>query len=197
MFDQISSMANKAASRVDSDDAEDSDGDDRCHLNWLCNANINTAKHQTRAHTHSWCSYSSSWCLWCCCHKHIKVYGYWNRSRGNSNNNNNNGGNDLDQSHLMQICDLTEITGVRREIFRTKEHERKTFRRCFNIFRWQLFLLCLFLLSFLSRRLLQPPCVLRITIGTPNRCWPPWMLMTLNGLGKHWLRLPRRNVPRP
>lgn len=31
----------------------------------------------------------------------------------------------------MEICDLTGITGVRREIFRAAEHGRKTCRRCF------------------------------------------------------------------
>lgn len=154
-----------------------------------------------RAHTHScWCC--SSWCLWCCCHKHIKVYVYWNRSRDNNSNNNigGNNGNDLDQSHLMQICDLTGITGVRREIFRAAEHGRKTCRRCFFIFSWQLFCLCLSLspsLCLSTSIYCNLQARLRIAIGTPNRCWPPWMLMTLNGLGKLWLRLPRRNIPRP
>lgn len=105
----------------------------------------------------------------------------------------------------MQICDLTGITGVRREIFRAAEQGRKTCRRCFFffIFRWQLFCLCLSLSPSLCLSF-SPPSIycnlqarLRIAIGTPNRCWPPWMLMTLNGLGKLWLRLPRRNIPRP
>lgn len=182
MFDQISSMANRASTRDDDDD----DGEDRCHLNWLCNANINTAKHETCAHTHThscWCCFS--WCLWCCCHKHIKVYGYWKRSTDNNSNNNigGNNGNDLDQSHLMQICDLTGITGVRREIFRAAEHGRKTCRRCFLYSAGNSSVcVCVFLLLFVSlppsiatsKRVYALQLALQIAVDR-HECW--WRLM--------------------
>lgn len=104
----------------------------------------------------------------------------------------------------MQICDLTGITGVRREIFRAAEHGRKTCRRCFFFYIQVATLLSVSESFPFALSLFLSPSIycnlharLRIAIGTPNRCWPPWMLMTLNGLGKLWLRLPRRNIPRP
>lgn len=102
----------------------------------------------------------------------------------------------------MQICDLTGITGVRREIFRAAEHGRKTCRRCFFLYSGGNSSVCVWVfplrfVSLSSSIYCNLQARLRIAIGTPNRCWPPWMLMTLNGLGKLWLRLPRRNIPRP